>query len=132
MRRESQLIADDRGMFIVPGVITHCSISPSHTHLHSPSGQLILDEEVILCLVDGDVELCQITYSKSHIKICACGCKPETEIFAVILTEEAEQKELVLYGYLIHFAALSSRYIYTSRSSYGELYRGFKFHSQLR
>ena len=79
MRRESQLGADDRGIFIVPVVITHCPIPPSNTHLHSAPGQLILDEEVILGLVDGDVELRQIANSQSYIKFCTISCGPGTE-----------------------------------------------------
>ena len=42
------MIADNRGIFIVPVVITHCPIAPSHTHLHPPPHQTIL---VKVCVV---------------------------------------------------------------------------------
>ena len=48
---ESQLIADNGCILIVPVVITYCTIPPSNTHLNSTSGQFVLDKEIILSFV---------------------------------------------------------------------------------
>ena len=69
MRGESQLIADDRGIFIVPVVITHCPIPPSNTHLHSSPGQssLVIVGLIVVLSVLVLVELLCITaYYQSH------------------------------------------------------------------
>ena len=85
VRRESQLSADHRGIWIVPGVITHSAVLPSNADLYSTSSQSILVIVELSIIGQPEVVVLHIIWdNQPHWTLSTHSCKTKWHFITLI------------------------------------------------